>query len=99
MVRNLTDSLSSNDDRKTKEKYFDTNYTSLPLGIWGGRLGVLFRDSINELFFENIKLLKEELIEGIIPHDSDIEAMNLELDSQKAFMNLHHVYARKGSSC
>lgn len=88
-----------------KKKHFDTNYTSLPLGIWGGRLGVMFRDSITDLFFEynenaDLNSLHSDdgsissLSDGI-PYNKDVEAMVKEMESQKAFMNLYHVYARK----
>jgi hypothetical protein len=95
MVSNLT--------QVNEKKHFNANYTSLPLGLWGGRLGVLFRDSVHELFFENLKLQKEgfnDLSNNCneeTTNNKDIEAMDLELDSHKAFMNLHYVYARKDS--
>ncbi|KAI8094455.1 hypothetical protein BDF21DRAFT_408785 [Thamnidium elegans] len=53
---------SSNDTNKTKQykkEHFNTNYTSLPLGLWGGKLGVMFRDDINDLF-ENFELNQQE---------------------------------------
>ncbi|KAI9259118.1 hypothetical protein EDC94DRAFT_521197, partial [Helicostylum pulchrum] len=53
---------SSNDTNKTKQykkEHFNTNYTSLPLGLWGGKLGVMFRDDINDLF-ENFELNLQE---------------------------------------
>lgn len=98
----------SDNIRRKKKKHFDSNYTSLPLGVWGGRLGVMFRDSINDLFFDfsahdNVDL--EASCEGSInsfsdttPYNSDIETMDKEMDSQKTFMNLHHVYVRKCSA-
>jgi hypothetical protein len=96
---------SPHEDEKRK-KHFDTKYTSLPLGIWGGRLGVMFRDSITDLFFEynnhNADLDSVQSYEGSIsslsdgiPYNQDVEIMTKEMESQKAFMNLHHVYARK----
>lgn len=72
------------DIRNHKKEHFNSNYTSLPLGFWGGRLGVMFRDDINEIFssFEE-------------PNDQEIETMNKEMEARKSFMNLHHVYAQK----
>lgn len=93
MISSLTGSHISGDDKKS----FDSNYTSLPLGLWGGRLGVLLLDSINELFLENLKLLKQDLNDTNewFPYPNDTDALEVEFNSQKAFMNLHHTYARK----
>lgn len=92
-------------DIEKRSRHFNTNYTSLPLGIWGGRLGVMFRDCITDFFFdynENAELDSLQSYEGSIsslsdgiPYNKDIEAMIKEMESQKAFMNLYHVYARK----
>ncbi|CEP13806.1 hypothetical protein [Parasitella parasitica] len=98
----------SDHTRRRKKKHFDSKYTSLPLGVWGGRLGVIFRDSINDLFMDFIQhgdIDSAASDRGSIssssdgiPYNEDIEIMNRELDSRKAFMNLHHVYARKCSA-
>lgn len=94
--------------RRKKKKHFDANYTSLPLGVWGGTLGVIFRDSINDLFFDfsvHDDLDSEASFEDSIssmsdanPYNQDIETMDKEVDLHKSFMNLHHVYARKSST-
>jgi hypothetical protein len=98
----------SDQTRGKKKKHFEANYTSLPLGVWGGTLGVIFRDSINELFFDlsvrddlDSEASYEDSISRIsdaIPYNQDIETMDNEMDLQKSFMNLHHVYVRKCSS-
>jgi hypothetical protein len=82
-----------------KKKHFDTNYTSLPLGVWGGKLGVMFRDDINDLY-EFFKINQGEDTsdeEGGMPFYKEIETMDDEMETQKAFMNLYHVYVRKCS--
>lgn len=91
--------------RRKKKKHYSSNYTSLPLGVWGGRLGVMFRDSINDLFTDfclhddqDTEASYDGSISSLsdaIPYNEDIEAMDKEMDSQKSFMNMHHVYARK----
>ncbi|KAI9480461.1 MAG: hypothetical protein EXX96DRAFT_501393 [Benjaminiella poitrasii] len=99
---------STDDMKKRKKKWasqFEANYVSLPLGMWGGRLGVLFRDSIADFFHDfqdhidaDSTLSYDGSISSLsddIPYDKDIETMMLEMESQKSFMNLHHVYARK----
>jgi hypothetical protein len=99
-------------DKKSPEKDFHANYTSLPLGVWGGRLGVMFRDDINDLF-EYFQInpdeesdLEDRKIEMSSSENesndplffNNIETMEEELESQKSFMNLYHVYVRKISS-
>lgn len=104
---------------KKNKQDFDTNYTSLPLGVWGGRLGVMFRDDMNDLY-EFFKINQDELDlddirqDDIPPPEEEnrykemvdaptfckaMETMDEEMETQKAFMNLHYVYARKCSSC
>ncbi|GAN08826.1 type 11 methyltransferase [Mucor ambiguus] len=103
------ESLDQDTDQiRRKMKNCNSNYTSLPLGVWGGRLGVMFRDSINDLFTDfclhddkDIETSHDGSISSFsddIPYDEDIEAMDKEMDSQKAFMNMHHVYVRKCSA-
>ncbi|KAI8882985.1 hypothetical protein K501DRAFT_250359 [Backusella circina FSU 941] len=87
---------------------FDTGYTSMPLGLWGGRMGVLFRDDINELF-QVLELYTELHYEEKYENEDDtddksdqnsvishsIEAMDEELEVRKAFMNLHTTFIQK----
>jgi hypothetical protein len=92
-------------EQKNK-KVFDAGYTSMPLGLWGGHMGVLFRDDINELFQVlelYAELHREEKYNdenedasdesSVISHS--IEAMDEELEARKAFMNLHHAFIQK----
>ncbi|KAL7320558.1 hypothetical protein PS15m_000436 [Mucor circinelloides] len=94
--------------RRKKKKHYSSNYTSLPLGVWGGRLGVMFRDNINDLFTDfclhddqDTEASYDGSISSLsdaIPYNEDIETMDKEMDSQKSFMNMHHVYVRKCSA-
>jgi hypothetical protein len=113
MTRKLSDMIynvvfQNTNVNKEDKKQFNDNYISLPLGLWGGRLGVMFRDDINDLFeyFEvdregldsttttDVQLSSESDIDGQVYY-KDIETMDEEMETQKAFMNLHHIYARK----
>lgn len=99
---------------KTTDK-FHAEYTSLPLGVWGGKLGVMFRDDINDLF-EYFQINPDEASDSEDDSNNNrkielsgsenesindpffyenIETMEEELETQKSFMNLYHVYIRK----
>lgn len=89
------------------------NYKSLPLGVWGGRLGVMFRDDVRSLFerFRSIVAEKQQqhqhqqqdeyslAAEDVNPPqhtpDSVLEQLDADMDSERAFMNLHYTYAQK----
>ncbi|KAI9310698.1 hypothetical protein BX666DRAFT_2032632 [Dichotomocladium elegans] len=92
VARRLKDLLL--DLGKTSPGYqalLDHKYASLPLGTWGGRIGVMFRDDIRDLF--------ERLQESESDDDANFEAqfdqMDYELGARRAFMNLHFAYAQK----
>lgn len=76
----------STNTKNLKKEHFNSNYTSLPLGVWGGRLGVMFRDDINEIFTS---------FEG--HNEQRYETLGKEMQARKSFMNLHHVYAQKNA--
>lgn len=76
----------SDNIKKHKKEHFNSNYTSLPLGVWGGRLGVMFRDDLFEIF-SSFETLTEQVIDTV----------SKEMEVRKSFMNLHHVYAQKNS--
>ncbi|CAO3696142.1 unnamed protein product [Rhizopus stolonifer] len=63
----------------TTEDSLETKYISLPLGIWGGRLGVMFKDDLYDL------------METIL---NDQQELDKELDLNRAFMNLHLLVIR-----
>lgn len=70
----------------------EIKYISLPLGVWGGKLGVMFRDDVHTLiesFQKDIAEFKEkqQRTEDELEYKSDI--MDMEMDSNRAFMNLH----------
>ncbi|KAI8080369.1 hypothetical protein BDF21DRAFT_362318 [Thamnidium elegans] len=70
----------------------ESRYISLPLGLWGGKLGVMFRDDVHtliETFQSDIAEQKGKSCrtEGELEYKTDV--MDMELDSNRAFMNLH----------
>lgn len=70
----------------------EVKYISLPVGVWGGKLGVMFRDDVHTLiesFQKDVAELneKQERTEDELEYKIDI--MDMELDSNRAFMNLH----------
>lgn len=70
----------------------EVKYISLPLGVWGGRLGVMFRDDIHTLL-ESYQYDVAELNKSACRTEDDLEykmdIMDNEIDSNHAFMNLH----------
>lgn len=88
----------SNGDGKEHKVIYQGGYISLPLGVWGGRIGVMFRDNVRELF-EQYQATIAEFKQTEARNDKEIEdafeAMDDEMEAQEAFMNLHHAYAQK----
>ncbi|KAI9278662.1 hypothetical protein BDA99DRAFT_567346 [Phascolomyces articulosus] len=88
-------------DQEEEDHYrmlYHGNYASLPLGIWGGRIGVMFREDLHELF----ELFQPAIAESNqtetrteLELESAFETMDAEMDLQRAFMNLHFAYAQK----
>lgn len=89
--------------KKDKRKHFYANYTSLPMGVWGGRLGVMFRDDINDLieYFQvhqsdhTADMSNSETEYPTELNFEDIKTMEEEMECEKSFMNLYHVYTKK----
>ncbi|KAI8381353.1 S-adenosyl-L-methionine-dependent methyltransferase [Radiomyces spectabilis] len=74
-----------------------SNYTSLPLGVWGGRLGVMFRDDVHDLidsFQTAVAELKQTETRDDQQLEAEFELMDEEMELQRAFMNLHHCFAQ-----
>lgn len=63
-------------------KMIEKKYISLPLGTWGGKLGVMFKDDIYNLY--------ERLL---CQHNFLLD--DKELNLNRAFMNLHVIIAQK----
>ncbi|KAI8099762.1 uncharacterized protein BX664DRAFT_256156 [Halteromyces radiatus] len=88
-----TSSTSSNAVHITSAKY-----TSLPIGVWGGRLGVMFREDLHTLM-ESVQVWISQYKESDCRSDQDLEKeldqMDNEMELQRSFMNLHHCYAQK----
>jgi hypothetical protein len=77
----------------------EAKYISLPLGVWGGRLGVMFRDDVHALI-ESIQIDVADLKEnGQVRSDGELDykldIMDHELDANRAFMNLHLMLIQK----
>ncbi|KAL0097678.1 hypothetical protein J3Q64DRAFT_1714730 [Phycomyces blakesleeanus] len=73
-------------------------YTSLPLGVWGGRLGVMFREDVETLFniFQpSVADLNDTTERSEQDMDHQFEKVNREMEQSRAFMNLHYAYAQK----
>jgi SAM-dependent methyltransferase len=67
-------------------------YISLPLGVWGGKLGVMFRDDVHSLieaFQKDVAEYKEKNTRTEDELDYKMDIMDNEMDSNHAFMNLH----------
>ncbi|ORZ26179.1 hypothetical protein BCR42DRAFT_401747 [Absidia repens] len=73
-------------------------YTSLPVGVWGGRLGVMFREDVHTLM-ESVQVWVSQYKDSECRSDKDLEneldEMDNEMEIQRSFMNLHHCYAQK----
>lgn len=87
LARRLQDLIMDREDITSEIKYI-----SLPLGVWGGKLGVMFRDDVHTLiesFQEDIADQKEKKCRTEDELDYKLDIMDNELDSNRAFMNLH----------
>lgn len=70
----------------------EIKYISLPIGVWGGKIGVMFRDDVHSLvesFQEEIADYKEVKCRTEDELDYKIDIMDTEFESNRAFMNLH----------
>lgn len=94
LARRLQD-LVVEQEEKT---HIEVKYISLPLGVWGGRLGVMFRDDIHTLiesYQPEIADLNQKPVRSETELEYKIELMDHELDSNRAFMNLHLMVIQK----
>ncbi|KAI8054939.1 uncharacterized protein B0P05DRAFT_560825 [Gilbertella persicaria] len=91
LARRLLDLVSPTITTKAK-------YVSLPIGVWGGRLGVIFRDDIHHLiesFQPHIAELNSVQCRTEDELESKIEMMDQEVDANRSFMNLHLLFISK----
>ncbi|GAN06149.1 type 11 methyltransferase [Mucor ambiguus] len=94
LARRLQD-LVVDEEEKT---HIEVKYISLPLGVWGGRLGVMFRDDIHALiesYQSEIADASQKLARSETELEYKMELMDHELDSNRAFMNLHLMVIQK----
>ncbi|KAI8140348.1 hypothetical protein BJV82DRAFT_623575 [Fennellomyces sp. T-0311] len=95
-LRDVFGNLTRPDD--AYRMLYHGNYASLPLGVWGGRIGVLFKDDLRELFEQFQPAVAESNqteARTDLELESAFETMDAEMDLQRAFMNLHYAYAQK----
>ncbi|CAO3636411.1 unnamed protein product [Cunninghamella blakesleeana] len=77
-----------------------TGYVSLPIGVWGGRLGVMFREEVH-LLFESVRayITDDDDKQAECKSDQDLELMlnhlDQEMEIQRSFMNIHYCFAQK----
>lgn len=94
LARRLKDLVET----KTFDVSCKAKYISLPLGVWGGRLGVMFRDDVHQLFesfqssIANVKQTECRTEEAM---EYKIEQLDNELEGNRAFMNLHVLFVHK----
>ncbi|KAI9012103.1 S-adenosyl-L-methionine-dependent methyltransferase [Phycomyces nitens] len=71
-------------------------YRSLPIGLWGGRLGVLFRDDLIHMLVNSRDAVLEHLgTFGERNFDTDIELVNQEMEEYQSYSNFHLMIAQK----
>lgn len=76
---------------------YHAKYISLPLGVWGGRIGVMFRDDLHDLV-ESIQLSQQLADDTEVVYKefmATLEKVDEELETHHAFMNLYHAYTQK----
>lgn len=97
LARQLKDALSNQNDI-TYHGLTNGRYASLPLGVWGGRIGILFRDDIHDLFerFQVAVAEHNQIAERTdLELESAFDEMDQEMGQYRAFMNLHYVWSQK----
>lgn len=78
------------DGRPAKQNSYQVKYNSLPLGVWGGRLGVMFRDDIRDVL--------EALEVATCDWKASSDTLDDVLEAQMAFMNLYQIFVKKTNS-
>ncbi|CAO3589574.1 unnamed protein product [Absidia cylindrospora] len=91
---------------RRRQTSYQVKYNSLPLGVWGGRMGVMFRDDIHDVL-DALDVTTTSPVDDD-PSDKDDEqrlpehdwkattdVLDDELDSHMAFMNLYQIFAQK----
>ncbi|KAL0137626.1 hypothetical protein V8B55DRAFT_1530357 [Mucor lusitanicus] len=94
LARRLQDLVADQDDKT----HIEVKYISLPLGVWGGRLGVMFRDDIHALiesYQPEVADTSQKPARSEAELEYKMELMDHELDSNRAFMNLHLMVIQK----
>ncbi|CAO3613460.1 unnamed protein product [Cunninghamella echinulata] len=76
-----------------------TGYVSLPIGVWGGRMGVMFREEVHSLF-ESVRAYltyDDKQVNEKSNQDLELELNQLdqEMEIQRSFMNIHYCFTQK----
>ncbi|KAI8343058.1 hypothetical protein BC941DRAFT_86429 [Chlamydoabsidia padenii] len=74
-----------------RQQSYQVNYNSLPLGVWGGRLGVMFRDDMHDV----LEALGVSTTDDPTHWQASSDTLDDELDAQMAFMNLYQIFVQK----
>jgi hypothetical protein len=83
---------------RSKIASVDTRYLSMPIGMWGGRLGVLFRE---DLFMFTKKCQPAVAQARNIPQrteeefQNEMEKISREVEVYRSFMNFHAYWVEK----
>ncbi|CAO3624059.1 unnamed protein product [Cunninghamella blakesleeana] len=82
-----------------RQNSYNVMYNSLPLGVWGGRLGVMFRDDIHDILdhFHIATTCADKNGNPLTEKEwqSTCDLLDDELEAEMAFMNLYQIYAQK----
>ncbi|KAI8096154.1 S-adenosyl-L-methionine-dependent methyltransferase [Halteromyces radiatus] len=90
MARYLRDVLPQ--DAKLTDNLITEFYRSLPIGVWGGRLGVLFRDDL--IYALTHARHMDSLVEQAL-FENQLLAAEKELEQCKSYSNFHFLRVQK----
>ncbi|CAO3618279.1 unnamed protein product [Cunninghamella echinulata] len=91
----LADYIPQDDSINLQQKY-----QSLPMGLWGGRLGVLCRDDILDIYRRSQTALCQFYSRSLDNNEinSDIAIMSREMEQHRSFANFHFISVNKRPS-
>lgn len=70
-------------------------YRSIPIGVWGGRIGVLCRDDMINMLTKFQSAAREHCYKENNTFDQDISVVIREMDQYKSFSNYYFYSAQK----
>ncbi|KAI8086571.1 uncharacterized protein BX664DRAFT_336170 [Halteromyces radiatus] len=86
--------------KRQLQNNYQVKYNSLPLGVWGGRLGVMFRDDIHDILDAlNVATTPDKYGNAMTEEEwlATSDTLDDELEAFMAFMNLYQIYAQKNA--